>query len=179
VTAARRDETRRDEARDDAKRRASSGRRVTNQVTGRVGSGRRSQSSTNLQDLAPAEAELVLGGRREVVLRYRLHILSSETTESTGNDVPLLLERARGRSLLRCSVPWRDEERSATSRREGVHFRKEEEGARGEGRRNGGGWKRKQEKEERCSLFGRARTPDDSYLFYECYREKATRNSLE
>jgi len=56
-------------------------------------------STTNLQDLAPAEAELVLGGRREVVLRYRLHVLSSETTESTRNDVPLLLEGARGRSL--------------------------------------------------------------------------------
>lgn len=75
-----------------------------------VGSGSHLQSSTNLQDLAPAEAELVLGGRREVVLRYRFHILSPETTESTENDVPLLLEGARGRSLY--GAPHRGEKRN-------------------------------------------------------------------
>lgn len=72
--------------------------------------GRAPSSTTNLQDLTPAEAELVLGGRREVVLRYRLHVLPSETTESTTRNVPLLLEGARGRSLH--DAPHRGETQS-------------------------------------------------------------------
>lgn len=79
TAATRRDETRRDETeRDrtpDAARRASSGRRMTNQVTGRGRVKSPASSTTNLQDLVPAEAELIFGGRREVVLRHRLHIL--------------------------------------------------------------------------------------------------------
>lgn len=55
------------------------------------------KACTNLEDLTPAETELVLGGGCEVVLRYRLH--SSSRRRETGDDEPLLLEGTRGRSL--------------------------------------------------------------------------------
>lgn len=154
---------------------------MTNQVTGwGVGPGSHLQSSTNLQNLTPAEAELVLGGRREVVLRYRLHILSSETTESTGNDVPLLLEEARGRSLY--DAPHRGEKRNGLTECLRSRGSALEEGrgrgvAGGEG--NGGRWKRKQEKEERCSLCESVRTRGRRVFILRVFIMEKSRDSPE